>query len=100
MSSDGTTTKLLVRLQDGMQVEAVVMTYTKGGESAPPRALPPHLAPALLHKHLVYLWQGGCQQVEFEVLEWSIPRSTLVVKATQVAKHPIPVKDKQHGLQP
>ena len=31
VSSDGTTTKLLVRLQDGMQVEAVVMTYTKGG---------------------------------------------------------------------
>ncbi|KAG2482924.1 hypothetical protein HYH03_018202 [Edaphochlamys debaryana] len=26
-SSDGTTTKLLVQLQDGMQVEAVVMTY-------------------------------------------------------------------------
>ncbi|CAL5227047.1 g9945 [Coccomyxa viridis] len=32
VSSDGTTTKLLVRLQDGMQVEAVVMTYTKGGD--------------------------------------------------------------------
>ncbi|CAK0759542.1 hypothetical protein CVIRNUC_002705 [Coccomyxa viridis] len=31
VSSDGTTTKLLVQLQDGMQVEAVVMTYIKGG---------------------------------------------------------------------
>lgn len=33
VSSDGTTTKLLVQLQDGMQVEAVVMTYIKGGAS-------------------------------------------------------------------
>lgn len=30
-SSDGSTCKLLVRLQDGMQVEAVVMTYEKDG---------------------------------------------------------------------
>ena len=30
-SSDGSTCKLLVRLQDGMQVEAVVMTYDKDG---------------------------------------------------------------------
>lgn len=30
-SSDGSTCKLLVRLQDGMQVEAVVMTYDKEG---------------------------------------------------------------------
>ena len=33
VSSDGTTTKLLVQLQDGMQVEAVVMTYIKGSAS-------------------------------------------------------------------
>ena len=32
-SSDGSTCKLLVRLQDGMQVEAVVMTYEKDGAS-------------------------------------------------------------------
>jgi adenine C2-methylase RlmN of 23S rRNA A2503 and tRNA A37 len=31
-SGDGSTTKLLVRLQDGMQVEAVVMTYGKEGQ--------------------------------------------------------------------
>lgn len=31
-SGDGSTTKLLVRLQDGMQVEAVVMTYDKEGQ--------------------------------------------------------------------
>ena len=30
-SADGTTTKLLVRLQDGLQVEAVVMTYSHPG---------------------------------------------------------------------
>ena len=30
-SSDGSTVKLLVRLQDGLQVEAVVMTYERGG---------------------------------------------------------------------
>ena len=47
VSSDGTTTKLLVRLQDGMQVEAVVMTYTKGGMSLLPLALPGHGALAL-----------------------------------------------------
>lgn len=37
-SQDGTTTKLLVRLQDGLQVEAVVMTYSHPG--APPSASP------------------------------------------------------------
>lgn len=31
-SSDGSTTKLLVELQDGMQVEAVVMTYESPSE--------------------------------------------------------------------
>ncbi len=31
-SRDGTTTKLLVELQDGMQVEAVVMTYDAPSE--------------------------------------------------------------------
>lgn len=35
-SSDSTTTKLLVELQDGMQVEAVVMTYEAPSESLGP----------------------------------------------------------------
>ncbi len=59
VSSDGTTTKLLVRLQDGMQVEAVVMTYTKGGASLL-SALPSDLALALLHIDLLCLWEAGC----------------------------------------
>ena len=33
-SADGSTVKLLLRLQDGLQVEAVVMTYDKGCEGA------------------------------------------------------------------
>lgn len=36
-SADGTTTKLLVRLQDGLQVEAVVMTYSHPGAPQPRR---------------------------------------------------------------
>ena len=59
VSSDGTTTKLLVRLQDGMQVEAVVMTYTKGGTFLLPVALPSHSSPALLHIDLLCLWKAG-----------------------------------------
>jgi hypothetical protein len=35
-SSDGTTAKLLVRLQDGLQVEAVIMTYSHPGAPASP----------------------------------------------------------------
>jgi len=38
-SSDGTTAKLLVRLQDGLQVEAVIMTYSHPGA---PASLVPH----------------------------------------------------------
>ena len=38
-SADGTTTKLLVRLQDGLQVEAVVITYSHPG-ARPPRDYP------------------------------------------------------------
>ena len=45
-SSDGSTAKLLLRLQDGLQVEAVVMTYDK---AAPDGAAPhPTAATAVL----------------------------------------------------
>ncbi len=40
-SSDGTTAKLLVRLQDGLQVEAVIMTYSHPGAPASPVPHPP-----------------------------------------------------------
>ncbi len=50
-SQDGTTTKLLVRLQDGLQVEAVVMTYSHPG--TPPSASPLQVhASRVLASHL------------------------------------------------
>ena len=67
VSSDGTTTKLLVRLQDGMQVEAVVMTYTKGGACLLPVALPSYSAPALLHIDLLCLREAGYKKWPFSL---------------------------------
>ena len=58
-SSDQSTTKLLIRLQDGQQVESVIMHYdTTGGASVPRWWHTPGAYPLCLHKHDL---SSGCR---------------------------------------